>query len=317
MDAYRARGRVRGAAWRSKNPEALRRACQKSNAKRATDPTRRLYDIKRSAKKRGISFAEGEAEVHLMRCKLLLPCRYCGVPGIGTKQLNGLDRIDWKEGYSDGNTQPCCPTCNNMKGCLPEDEFLHAVHSVATYRRLGAEVLTTASSPLLPLVWRRPQGALSKKKKDLLTPEQKVNLWAASCFLCGRCPAVGIDRFDSKGVYSPDNVNPCCTTCNIMKQTWSLKEFLAQMAHIYAHTWTKPLNDVGDVPLTMLGKCARVPVRVTVEGESMIFPSASTLDRLTGVGQDGWDEVPIREYREQQVEPEVAHRIISRLISGY
>ncbi|GFH06448.1 hypothetical protein HaLaN_01079 [Haematococcus lacustris] len=35
---------------------------------------------------------------------------------------------------------------------------------------------------------------------------------------------------------------------------------------------------------------------------------------LTGASKRGWAEVPIREYREQQVQPEVAHRIISALI---
>ncbi|KAL6746534.1 hypothetical protein V8C86DRAFT_3120113 [Haematococcus lacustris] len=125
-------------------------------------------------------------------------------------------------------------------------------------------------------------------------------------------PAVGIDRLDSSG----DNVHPCCTKCNMMKRSWSLDEFLEQMGYIYAHTWTRPLNDVGDVPLTTLGKL-RVPVHVTVEGESMIFPNGTTFSTVSGLPRRGWPEVPIREYREQQVEPEVAHRIISRLVSGY
>ena len=45
-----------------------------------------------------------------------------------------------------------------------------------------------------------------------------------------------MDRIDSDGVYSPDNSTPCCATCNFMKGSLSVEEFLAKaiaIVHIY------------------------------------------------------------------------------------
>ncbi|KAL6745335.1 hypothetical protein V8C86DRAFT_36702 [Haematococcus lacustris] len=71
------------AKWVRLNPESARRAWQKQNDKSASDPTVRLDKIKASAVKRGISFAEGEAEASLMRGKLQQPCHYCHYYFIG------------------------------------------------------------------------------------------------------------------------------------------------------------------------------------------------------------------------------------------
>ncbi|KAL6757619.1 hypothetical protein V8C86DRAFT_2435349 [Haematococcus lacustris] len=276
-------------------------------AKNAMDPTRQFKTVKASAGRRGISVAEGDAEA--MLCKMQQPCHYCDfVASAACLHLNGLDRTDPRLGYSDANTKPCCATCNIMKSSLQADEFVHAVRNVATYSGVGAAVLGAASPRIrLPLVWHRRVGGPPKEKKDLLTREQKivlvsafkVDLWASNCYLCGRCPALGIDRLDSSGDYTPINARPCCTTCNMMKNAWSLEDFLAHMTYIQAHTRTWTLSDVGDVPLMVIGNI-RVPVRVTVDGEDIIFPSGYTLHTVSGLPSKGWTEVPTREYREQQ-----------------
>ena len=49
------------------------------------------------------------------------PCFYCGGPlaDYGT----GLDRINPKIGYVNGNVRPCCRRCNVAKNDMREEEF--------------------------------------------------------------------------------------------------------------------------------------------------------------------------------------------------
>jgi hypothetical protein len=60
------------------------------------------------------------------------PCYYCGVPpsqicgskaANGTYTYNGVDRLDPKKGYFEGNTVPCCKLCNLGKRNLSQTEF--------------------------------------------------------------------------------------------------------------------------------------------------------------------------------------------------
>jgi hypothetical protein len=45
----------------------------------------------------------------------------------------------------------------------------------------------------------------------------------------------GLDRVDSAGAHTLDNVVPCCATCNWMKGDMSREEFLAHNKRIYLH----------------------------------------------------------------------------------
>ncbi|KAL6763732.1 hypothetical protein V8C86DRAFT_3085180 [Haematococcus lacustris] len=88
----------------------------------------------------------------------------------------------------------------------------------------------------------------------------KVDLWASNCYLCGFSPAFGIDRFDSNGDYTLENSRSCCTTCNMMKHSWSLSDFLEYISHILAHTRDWTLSDVKDLPMLVCKTFERVPV---------------------------------------------------------
>jgi hypothetical protein len=49
-----------------------------------------------------------------------------------------------------------------------------------------------------------------------------------------------VDRIDSDGVYSPDNSVPCCATCNFMKGSLSIEEFLDKSnAIVHTHETSK------------------------------------------------------------------------------
>lgn len=43
----------------------------------------------------------------------------------------------------------------------------------------------------------------------------------------------GLDRVDSSRGYTPDNVVPCCKTCNSAKSSLSLEEFRAWVRRVY------------------------------------------------------------------------------------
>lgn len=45
----------------------------------------------------------------------------------------------------------------------------------------------------------------------------------------------GLDRLDSNRGHTPDNVVPCCHTCNWMKMALGVEEFLAHIERIYNH----------------------------------------------------------------------------------
>lgn len=49
-------------------------------------------------------------------------------------ELNGIDRLNSKDGYVEGNMVPCCGMCNRMKNSYTIDEFLSKVKVI--YKRL-------------------------------------------------------------------------------------------------------------------------------------------------------------------------------------
>ena len=67
-----------------------------------------------------------------------------------------------------------------------------------------------------------------------LTDEHFIELESANCNYCGD-QATGFDRINSKGGYTPDNIKPCCSTCNMMKNAATVKDFLGQINKIYTH----------------------------------------------------------------------------------
>lgn len=69
------------------------------------------------------------------------PCTYCLAPPTndsefhnkfnGKWKYNGLDRIDSKQGYVEGNVQPCCFMCNRLKSDMDEGDFIAHIRKIA------------------------------------------------------------------------------------------------------------------------------------------------------------------------------------------
>lgn len=85
-----------------------------------------------------------------------------------------------------------------------------------------------------------------------LTLKQFTYLVRSNCAYCGQRPnnrpwlwdeiykdappVNGIDRINSEYGYTIDNVVPACSTCNKMKLTQNINEFLQKIEEIYHHT---------------------------------------------------------------------------------
>lgn len=67
-----------------------------------------------------------------------------------------------------------------------------------------------------------------------LSLEHFQDLFESTCHYCGGDGVTGFDRVDSAVGYEPDNVVPCCPTCNYAKRDMSVETFLA---------WVKRVND--------------------------------------------------------------------------
>lgn len=90
-------------------------------------------------------------------------------------------------------------------------------------------------------------GAKSRKLAFDLTREEFRDIVRRDCSYCGSKPREyslgnnndyelvcnGVDRVDSKKGYSISNCVPCCSNCNVMKQSLSLKDFKDHILKIY------------------------------------------------------------------------------------
>jgi len=72
-----------------------------------------------------------------------------------------------------------------------------------------------------------------RKHEFTLTFDEFMTFWNGTCVYCGnKINGVGIDRVDSSIGYVLDNCVPCCKTCNIMKNTQTVDEFITQCKKI-------------------------------------------------------------------------------------
>lgn len=68
-----------------------------------------------------------------------------------------------------------------------------------------------------------------------LTAEEIINIIHQPCVYCGAEKANGIDRVDSSKGYIQDNVVPCCSICNWMKNALSVEDFYSHIDKVYNH----------------------------------------------------------------------------------
>jgi hypothetical protein len=179
-----------------------------------------------------------------------------------------------------------------MKLSHSVDMFISDVRSVAAHRGICRSSVGEAHADqervrLMPFAGRADlRAAPVKDKTNNLPDETKLELWCSPCYLCGRSPALGIDRMDSAVGYTVENARPCCTDCNYMKKDLSLDDFAGHIGHIVRHTRFWVLYDVTSEPLTESSGKTREPVAVVgADGlKILVFPSIGCAAKVTGVG---------------------------------
>ncbi len=242
------------------------------------------------------------------------PCHYCGYEHVTGDDLHYLDRVDAGGPYSLANTVPCCGVCNVMKRYYSTDEFIAAVRRVVAFRGDAASTMLTSERPrsggdvAAPAVGDKPYK---------MTSYEELDLCAGLCHLCGRAPALGIDRIDSTGEYVTSNCRPCCVQCIHMKKDSTLEAFLGHMARIDARTSTLTLSDFSGAskPVAVLNRDASV---------CMLFPSVTRAATLLGLSPSAisqaigsrlccgrrWRYATLAEYNSQSL----SHGAVSELI---
>ena len=313
--AFRARNRAVHEAWKKRNPKKMAAYKRKYLANPRCQINNLISRLKREYETDDVAELPLDWD-HLDALEAMLTeaCHYCGrVPQQG-QRVNGLDRVVPGGLYSIDNAVPCCNACNFMKLAFSVDEFLTGVDAITHHLSL------TEHKPETPVpVFGGTQDrreAPPKAKDDNLPLGAKIALWSNPCYLCGRGPALGIDRVDAAEDYTIDNCQSCCSQCNYMKKDFHLDVFTGHVARIFQHTAQWVLGDVSSI-LTANNGTQREPYGIVDESGMplLVFPSSSAARKLTckqkGLTfasnhlQQGikWAPQPVRVYRAQTVSP--------------
>jgi len=84
------------------------------------------------------------------------PCYLCGYAGIV-----GIDRKNNTVGYTIDNCQPCCSTCNRMKGDLDFDVFIKKIMEI--YENSNGEIIELIPAEELPQLKKKKTKKIFKK----------------------------------------------------------------------------------------------------------------------------------------------------------
>lgn len=101
------------------------------------------------------------------------------------------------------------------------------------------------------------KSASVRKIKFKLSREEFTEMIKFPCFYCGKVNSNsrkdrltndliyynGVDRLDSNLHYNSNNTVSCCSTCNYMKGTLSVPEFLAQISLVYNKNVQRPSRE--------------------------------------------------------------------------
>lgn len=191
-----------------------------------------------------------------------------GVPHLpnyhGQFIYNGVDRVDPSLGYFLSNVTPCCKACNFAKQGMDYNEFIGWASTIASYSRPDSyprpeeEIKYVKGNRWHP----SPAGAVgrnimfSKYRRRAhdcgasfdLTFSDCIHLMQQNCHYCGQEPAQvecsrknaeekertkfvynGLDRKQSTGDYTYDNLVPSCALCNRGKHVQGYDEFLSRI----------------------------------------------------------------------------------------
>lgn len=183
-----------------------------------------------------------------------------------TVSMNGVDRILQDQGYEISNCVSCCSRCNWMKWKLSRADFLHKVGAI--YRNLTGRTELALAEVVSLNRWQKQtlsaahsnyKGRCRRDCNCELTVDQWTTLSFSPCHYCGdfderrtiegrfqreasfksemsRLRMNGIDQVDPTAGYTLSNSVSCCCSCNMMKGSLSIQEFIGAVALIQRTT---------------------------------------------------------------------------------
>lgn len=228
--------------------------CYESQQKHENNCNRKMddYDVKYKSLKYNTSKKRRDIEFKLEKedCIKIWDenCVFCN-----TDENIGIDRIDPELGYIIDNVQPCCYTCNIMKGTkFNNDKFLSVIKYILSYKKIlnknpkskYCELFECSKNELASYKNFLNENNKRNIKVDI-TETEYLKLIKEKCYYCGNHEngAKGIDRKNSKIFYTKDNIVSCCKTCNFIKKTLSEDEFINNLIIIYNNNFNNNIKD--------------------------------------------------------------------------
>lgn len=192
------------------------------------------------------------------------PCFFCGT--LHEKGFGGIDRLNFREGYVEDNVVSCCKECNFMKGCLDPITFVARCSRIAANNPVAGEdpiVVIDADDAVFVDMGTMSFESYASRARNLdlaftVSRELFLDLTGGHtlCQYCKTAVARGLDRVDSNGGYTADNVVASCSQCNYSKGRLPLATFLQQCTRV-AVFFTRHV-DVKHVPFQPLHICKRL-----------------------------------------------------------
>jgi hypothetical protein len=248
--------------WRKKHPEKV----EEYNKFKRNSIKHCYMSYKRSAIDKNLEVDDLLNQYQTFEEFVLRNCYYCG--SIQSKGFNGIDRKDSTNGYISSNCVTCCEKCNFIKGSLDPLTF---------YRRVCHLVSVNEWIPDVDLFFHDyfpnrmassfteyMKRANTKNLEFSITPEKYEEITHSPCYLCGKEASDihlnGMDRLDNKVGYIEENVLPCCSECNYMKNEFTIEEFIEHTVQIYEFITSKQelyFSENIDIPeyINVLHRC--------------------------------------------------------------
>ena len=209
------------AEWRKNLSEEDR---MKQNEKNRNSHENKFRICKYTATSKNLEFEFSKEEFLSLTSQ---PCHYCGCidthafsdTSVPATVFNGIDRKDSHKGYTRENSVSCCSMCNQMKNSLCEDVFIRRMAHIAS-----AQGWIEDGKLSFPQYFPNHRGSAWKglikraEREQLecnITSEVFDEMHANSaCYICAKPDTAdhrnGLDRLNSSGGYTIDNVKLCC-----------------------------------------------------------------------------------------------------------
>lgn len=214
-----------------KNPERVEQR-QMSNRRTEAKPETYFTRILNEARYKGRRF-----EISLETALQMIndPCFYCAQ----AFDTLGIDAVDHRLGFIQGNIQSCCTDCNKMKADYHVKDFVRIMCNIGAKHSNGAAWTPNYSfevpaSDVKSSSFKAYKYHAQKKGRPFeISNKDFTKITSMPCDYCGffsRC--VGLDRVNSEPYYKIANVVPSCGSCNRMKRQYAYKPFIAKATQI-------------------------------------------------------------------------------------